>query len=295
VREYWKGDAPVTELTPRICASGDMFNHQGRRPWASVNFITAHDGFTLNDVVTYNDKHNDANGEENRDGTNDNRSWNCGVEGPSDDPEIEALRARQARNMMATLLLAQGTPMMLAGDEFGRTQDGNNNAYCQDNPISWLNWEIEEKGTELTGFVRKLTKLRRDYPILRRGRFLTGTYNEELGVKDVMWINANGTEMTTAEWSDTSMRCFGMMMDGRAQPTGIRRRGDDATVLLIMNSHHDMVLFSLPKTSGGASWTRFIDTNLSNDADQDVFMAGATYEVTGRSLLVFVLQPKTEL
>ncbi len=291
VREFWKGDAPVSALAPRLCASSDLFNHQGRRPWACVNFITAHDGFTLNDVVTYNDKHNAANGEDNRDGSNDNRSWNCGAEGPTDDPEINRLRARQLRNMLGTLLLSQGTPMLLAGDEFARTQDGNNNAYCQDNEISWFNWEIAEKGAALTQFVRKLTKLRRDYPILRRSRFFTGENNEELGFKDVTWINPNGSEMTQEDWSDGLMRCFGMMMDGRAQPTGIHRRGDDATVLLVMNSHHDLVVFTLPECPGGCEWVRLVDTNLDDDAEEAVLGCGDTYDVTGRSLLAFMLKP----
>ncbi len=292
VREFWKGESQVSMLAPRLCASGDLFNHQGRRPWACVNFVTAHDGFTLNDVVTYNDKHNEANGEDNKDGSNDNRSWNCGAEGPTDDAEINRLRARQLRNMLGTLLLSQGTPMLLAGDEFGRTQQGNNNAYCQDNEISWLNWDIAEKGEALIGFVRKLIKLRRDYPILRRGRFFTGDNNEELGVKDVTWINANGAEMTGEDWSDGLMRCFGMMMDGRAQPTGIRRRGDDATVLVVLNSHHDVVVFTLPECPGGREWVRLVDTNLDDDAEQDVFACGDDYDVTGRSLLAFMLKPE---
>ena len=180
-------------------------------------------------MVTYNEKHNEANGEDNNDGSNNNRSWNCGVEGPTDDPDINLFRQRQIRNMLATLLLSQGTPMMLAGDEFGRTQQGNNNAYCQDSPISWLNWEIEEKGKHLIEFVKQLTTLRHKFPILRRNRWLTGWYDEELGVKDLTWINANGHEMEDQHWGDGNMKCFGMLIDGRAQPTGIHKRGEDAT------------------------------------------------------------------
>ena len=201
-----------------------------------MNFITAHDGFTLNDLVSYNDKHNEANGEDNQDGHADNRSWNYGVEGPTEDEAVNALRSRQTRNFLATLLLSQGTPMLLAGDEFARTQNGNNNAYCQDNEISWVDWDITEKGQSLIRFVQRLTALRHKYPILRRSRFLTGDYNEELGVKDVTWINASGTEMKPEEWGDTNMRCFGMLMDGRAQPTGIRQRGEDATLLMVLNA-----------------------------------------------------------
>jgi isoamylase len=252
--------------------------------------VTAHDGFTLNDLVTYNDKHNEANGEDNNDGSNDNRSWNCGVEGPSNDADISALRLRQIKNILATLLLSQGTPMLLAGDEFGRTQGGNNNAYCQDSEISWLNWELVEKGQSLIRFVQKLIALRHKYPILHRSRFFTGEYNEELDVKDVTWINANGSEMQNEEWSDTEMRCFGMVMDGRAQPTGISKRGEDATMLLVVNSHHDLVEFTLPQVAGGKQWAREIDTNLPEGEGEAVCVSGETYGVTGRSLLLFSLR-----
>jgi isoamylase len=285
VRDFWKGEASAAALVPRLCASGDLFDKQGRKPQACVNFITAHDGFTLNDIVTYNDKHNEANGEDGKDGSSDNRSWNCGVEGPSDDPEIEALRARQIRNMLTTLLLAQGTPMMLAGDEFGRTQQGNNNAYCQDSDISWVNWEIEEKGRDLIAFVKTLTWLRHRYPILRRTRFLTGAYNEELGVKDVTWINTSGEEMDDAQWGDEGMKCFGMLIDGRAQATGIKKRGGDATMLLVFNGAPDGVNFTIPDTLGGEGWKMVLDTNIPEGSDSK-FNTGDVYTITGRSVLV---------
>lgn len=291
VRDFWRGEAPVTALTPRLCASGDLFNHSGRRAWACVNFITAHDGFTLNDLVTYNEKHNEANGEDNKDGTSDNRSWNCGAEGPTDDAAINELRGRQMRNMLATLILSQGTPMLLAGDEFGRTQEGNNNAYCQDNKISWLDWDIKEKGQALIRFTQKLTRLRHQYPILRRTRFLTGEYNEELGVKDVSWINANGAEMQIENWGDASMKCFGMLMDGRAQVTGIRKRGQDATLLVVINGYHDAVGFHLPESPGGKGWELLADTNQPDLETNPDFAFGQDYQVTGRSFLVFSLQP----
>jgi glycogen operon protein len=289
VRDFWKGEASVSAIAPRLCASRDMFDHQGRRPWACVNFITAHDGFTLNDLVTYNDKHNEANGEDNKDGSSDNRSWNCGIEGPTADAEINALRERQLRNMLATLLLSQGTPMLVAGDEFGRTQQGNNNAYCQDSDISWLNWHFEEKGESLVRFVTKLTRLRRRYPILRRNRFLTGDFNEELGVRDVTWINANGKQMSQEDWSDGNMRCFGMILDGRAQATGLRQRGQDATILVVFNAHHDMVRVTLPECAGGTEWKLLIDTNVA-DKEEGSFETGEEYGVTARSLLVFALE-----
>jgi glycogen operon protein len=289
VRDYWKGSAPAAKLAPRLCASDDIFNRRGRKPWASVNFVTAHDGFTLNDLVRYNEKHNEANGEGNSDGTSDNRSWNCGVEGPTVDPAIEALRARQMRNMLATLLLSHGTPLMVAGDEFGRTQQGNNNAYCQDNAISWVNWIHDAKAESLIRFVRALTAIRRDYPIFRRSRFLTGRVDEELGVKDVTWINASGAEMRDEDWSDQKMFCFGMLTDGRAQPTGIARPGEDVTALLVLNAFYDIVRFTLPDCAGGSHWSKLIDTNLADRSEPARFEFGAAYDVTGRSLLLFTL------
>ena len=290
VRAFWKGDVGASALSTRLVASPDLFDRLGRKPSACVNFVTAHDGFTLNDIVTYNDKHNEANGEDNRDGGSDNRSWNCGAEGPTDDPEINRLRERQIRNFLATLLLSQGTPMLLAGDEFGRTQNGNNNAYCQDTEISWLNWNISEKGKSLIEFVQRLTKLRHKYPILRRNRFLTGQYVEEVGVKDVTWINANGSEMAPEHWQDGRMACFGMLLDGRAQATGIRKSSMDATLLLVINSHSDLVEFILPECYGGMHWSLLVDTNVADSSEKGTFDPGAKYGVTARSLLLFVLR-----
>ncbi len=213
----WRAASPLRAITSTGAAG---------RPWASVNLITAHDGFTLNDLVSYNERHNEANGEDNNDGHSDNRSWNCGVEGPTDDAEVRALRERQKRNLLATLLFSQGTPMLLAGDEFGRTQQGNNNAYCQDNEISWVDWEaIDDDGRALIAFVRKLTTLRHALPVLRRGRFLTGETDEELQVKDVKWLSPAGVELTSEQWDDPAMRCFGLVIDGRAKASGIRRAG----------------------------------------------------------------------
>jgi glycogen operon protein len=293
VRDYWRGEAPASALAPRLCASGDLFNHRGRKPWACVNFITAHDGFTLNDLVTYNDKHNEANGEDNQDGHSDNRSWNCGAEGPTDDKEIIALRERQKRNLLATLLLSQGTPMMLAGDEFGRTQQGNNNAYCQDNAISWVDWNYGERGAALLSFTKRLIELRHRYPVLRRTRFLTGERNEALDVKDVTWMNASGAEMQDKDWQDGNMRAFGMLIDGRAQTSGIKRRGSDATLLLVFNAHHDLVRYTLPHCNGGGTWKLLIDSNAPDETEPGVFECGQVYDVTARSLLLFVLDPAT--
>ena len=288
VRDFWRGEASVAALAPRLCASPEEYNHSGRRSWACVNFITAHDGFTLNDVVSYDGKHNEANGEDGKDGSDDNRSWNCGIEGETDDPEILALRERQIRNFLATLLLSKGTPMLLAGDEFARTQGGNNNAYCQDSEIGWLDWNIQEKGEGLIAFTRKLTALRRRFPVLHRARFLSGKIDEELGVKDVTWVNPAGLEMEPAEWEDTSARCLGMMIDGRARATALRRRGEDETLLLIFNAWHDLINFTLPETADAEGWERLIDTN-APDASDERFAVGATYQVTGRSVVVFRL------
>jgi len=291
VRDFWRAETSIAALTPRLCASSDLFNHGGRRAWASVNFITAHDGFTLNDWASYNDKHNEANGEDNKDGSSSNRSWNCGVEGPTDDKAIVVLRERQKRNMLATLLFSQGTPMMLGGDEFGRTQRGNNNAYCQDSDISWFDWNLGDDANRLLAFTKRLIKLRQSYPALRRSRFLTGQFDEGLGIKDVTWINASGQEMRDADWKNPWMKCFGMMLDGRAQKTGIKRRGDDKTVLLVMNSWEGPVGFTLPTSDASESWSLLIDTNMPDAASEELFKAGSAYEVTGRSLLLFAVSP----
>jgi isoamylase len=288
VRDYWKGDASASAVAHRLCASADIFNRLGRRPSASVNFITAHDGFTLADVVSYNEKHNEANGEGNNDGTSANRSWNCGAEGPSDEPEIKVLRERQIRNMLATLLLSQGTPMLVAGDEFERTQAGNNNAYCQDNPVSWVNWELADKNRALLDFVRRLCALRTKYPVLRRNRFLTGSYDEELEIMDLKWINASGAEMAPEEWGDQRMKCFGMLMDGRARPTGLRQRGAEAAMLILFNSHHDLVNFALPEYPDGESWDRILDTHVGNEEVAYKGKTGDVYGVTGRSLVLLI-------
>ena len=296
VRSFWKGDdGKAAELASRLAGSGDLFNKRGRKPWASVNFITAHDGFTLHDLVSYNDKHNEANGENSKDGTSNNLSWNCGAEGPTDRAEINQLRERQKRNMLATLLLSQGTPMLVAGDEFGRTQKGNNNAYCQDNEISWVDWEgITEDGRALMAFAGELVRLRQSLPILRRARFLTAEYNPDLEVKDVTWINAAGTEMQQAGWADGNMRCFGMLIDGRAQTSGIKRRASDVTMLIVVNAYHDVVKFTLPVFVGGDQWMTLIDTNDPQRGESPTHKTGEVYEITGRSLLLFAAMTSGE-
>jgi isoamylase len=290
VRDFWRGEASAKALAPRLCASPDKFNFRGRKSWASVNFIVAHDGFTLHDLVSYNDKHNEANGEDNKDGSSGNRSWNCGAEGPTDDPEIRALRLRQMRNFLATLLLSQGLQMVCAGDEFGRTQKGNNNAYCQDSEISWVDWNFDEDQQRQHAFFRRLTGLFHRYPVLRRSRFFTGQPLRDSKVKDVTWIDANGEEMSAETWNNDLTRCFGMLLDGRAPVSGVKQTGEDVTLLLVFNGHHDVVKFTMPECEACAGWNLLIDTN-DPDLPAKRFDVGAVYEVTGRSLLVFDRAP----
>ncbi|WP_213880131.1 glycogen debranching protein GlgX [Pseudomonas sp. dw_358] len=290
VRAFWKGDdGQLADFAGRMTGSGEMFDQRGRRPYSSVNFVTAHDGFTLRDLVSYNHKHNEENDENNQDGTNNNVSWNHGVEGPTGDPQINALRLRQMRNFFATLLFSQGTPMMVAGDEFARTQNGNNNAYCQDSEIGWVNWALDAEGESLLKFVQRLVKLRMAYPILRRNRFLVGEYNEAIGVKDVTWLAPDANEMTTEQWEESHGRCLGMLLDGRAQPSGILRPGADATLLLIVNAHHDVVNFTLPEVPEGQYWNCLVDTNRPGFKGNEHLAFGSHFMVTGRSLLLMEL------
>jgi glycogen operon protein len=295
IRAFWRGDAwQLPRLASRLSGSSDIFNHSGRKPWASVQYAASHDGFTLQDVVSYDHRHNLPNGENNKDGHEPNYSMNFGVEGYTADPTIVAARNRQKRNLLATAILAIGTPMLLMGDECSRTQYGNNNAYCQDNEILWVNWEIDENGRSLIRFVSRITALRRRLPILRRGRFLTDAHNEELDIKELTWVNAGGGEMAPADWEDGA-QCFGLMLDGRAPPTGLNKRGEDATILMIFNGWHDMVEFTLPSQGGSDQhWTLMIDTHLSEGAEGQenrTFKFGQAYAVTGRSFWLFALVP----
>ena len=292
VRGYWNGPATAETLAPALCASSRIFNNRGRRPWASVNFVTAHDGFTLHDLVSYEAKRNEANGEDNRDGTDHNHSWNCGVEGPTDDAAIRSLRRRQMRNCLATLLLSQGTPMLLGGDEFGRSQRGNNNTYCQDDAISWFDWNLDASGREQIEFVRRLTSLRRSYPVLRRERFLAIDYDEELGVRDVTWIDSLGLELRAEDWP--AHKCFGMLIDGRAQAQGAHVLGHETTVFIIFNSHHEDVSFALPECLGGRAWNRLLDTDTAGVAESR-YRFGDPYFVAARSVVLFELQTDPEV
>jgi glycogen operon protein len=284
VRSFWRGDAGAGDLSPRLCASADAMNHHGRKPWASVNFVTAHDGFTLQDLVSYNDKHNEANGWAGTDGTNDNRSSNCGVEGPTGDPAIAGLRRQQMRNMLATVLFAQGTPMLLAGDEFGRTQSGNNNAYCQDNETSWIDWESAAKERELTDFVRALIAVRHRIPLLRQNRYLTGEPTDGgqgiPGIKDVTWLSASGAELTDEQWRDRGVRCFGMSLHGR----------DGSTCLLIMNGGDEGAAWTLPCST--CAWSVVIDTSQPTAGTHALATAPTTtIDLPPHSLLLLEAQP----
>ena len=249
-------------MRPALTGSSDFFEKRGRRPWASVNFITAHDGFTLNDLVSYNDKHNEANGENNQDGHSNNHSWNHGVEGPTDDPKIKALRERQKRNLLATLLFSQGTPMILAGDEFGNTQHGNNNAYCQNSEIAWINWdEIDDDGYSLIEFVRQTVALRQSHPLLGLPKFLHGHEDSDLGVKDITWITPAGTEKSPEQWQDPMARCVGMLLDGRVAPGLQQQKGKPGDILMmVVNSYHEDLPFTVPSVPGVVGWQTLLDT-----------------------------------
>ena len=273
VRRFWRGDpGQLPDLATRLSGSADVFNRLGRRTWASVNFVTAHDGFTLRDLVSYNHKHNEANLEDNRDGQDDNLSWNGGVEGSTDDREINRLRQQRQRNFLATLLLSQGVPMLVAGDEFGRSQNGNNNAYCQDNEISWVDWEgIDNAGRSLLGFVRALIRLRREHIVFHRNRFFHSRAIPGTDVQDVLWLRADGREMTEDDWRDGERRALGVRLSGEAGLIHLTERGEqepDDTFLLLFNGGLQEVAFPLPGLGGQSQgWRLLFDTARDNGGD----------------------------
>jgi glycogen operon protein len=292
MRAYWKGDGGVIgEFALRLTGSSDLYNRSSRRPYASINYIASHDGFTLHDLVSYNHKHNEANGEENRDGHDNNLSWNCGVEGPTDDPAVHALRERQKRNMLATLLLSQGVPMLLAGDELGRTQGGNNNAYCQDNATSWVNWTPDEARTRLAEFVRRLIAIRRAHPAFRRRDFFQGRPLHGSLAKDVAWLKPDGTEMSDHEWEHDFARCLGVYLAGEGL-TETDERGQpvtDRNFIVLFNAHHEAIEFRLPGQAGASRWFALFDTAHGDGlASNGTFDAGGTYPLQGRSLALLV-------
>jgi len=297
MRSFWRGDESDTkELAYRLSGSSDLYQHNGRRPSASINFITAHDGFTLNDLVSYNEKHNEANGENNMDGESHNISWNCGVEGPTDDPEINALRERQKRNFLATLLLSQGVPMICGGDEYGRTQYGNNNAYCQDNEISWFNWRWNDANQELFDFTRKLIQTRHDFPVLHRRKFFQGRRIRGTDIRDIRWIRPDGEDMTEEEWSDSRVRVLGMLLNGQLMDE-YNERGErikDDVVLLLLNGYWEDIPFQIPGKEDEPAWEVLVDTDDPLGEEERTYPCGEHINLKGRSL-VLLRQPKTSL
>lgn len=295
VRAYWKGHGGlIGDLGYRLTGSSDLYAHNGRRPYASINFITAHDGFTLRDLVSYERKRNEENGEENRDGSDNNLSWNCGEEGPSEDLQVVALRARQQRNLLATLLLSQGVPMLVAGDESGRTQLGNNNAYCQDNATSWLNWTLSAEDSDLLDFVTLVVRVRREHPAFRRRSFFHANRSHD-GARNVLWFGPDGLEMSDLEWNQGFARCLGMYLAGDAIGE-LDRRGApvvDDDFLLLINAHHGEIPFILPGFRSHMRWQIAIDTSQSIAPAPDTrrFAPGDAFQLQGRSL-VLLLQPQ---
>jgi isoamylase len=281
VRDFWHGQGSVGEFAQRLTGSADLYQSNGRDPFASINFVTAHDGFTLRDLVSYDRKHNEANGEGNRDGSDDNRSWNHGAEGPTEDPAVLAARARQQRNFLATLFLSQGTPMLLGGDELGRTQGGNNNAWCQDNEISWFDWESADR--ELLEFARRVIVLRREHPVFRRASFLSGDASYS-GLPDVWWFRPDGRRMTQRDWGNPAMRTLGVFLNGaeiRARTTRGERIEDDS-FLLLLNAQAEPVVFTLPARRFGARWE--VELATGEDVPGQPVGARALVTVQERSL-----------
>jgi glycogen operon protein len=293
VRDFWRGqEQGLGEFANRFTGSSDLYQEDGRRPFASVNFVTAHDGFTLSDLVSYNDKHNEANGEDNNDGTTDNRSWNCGVEGPTDDETVNALRAQQRRNLLFTLLTSQGIPMLLGGDEMGRTQGGNNNAYCQDNEISWFDWENVDH--DMAAFTSRLVALRLAHPVLHRRDFFHGRAIHGQDVADLNWFNISGDEMTDQEWSEGYAKSLMVFLNGDGIPY-MGQRGEpvrDESMLILFNAYHEPLPFTLPGLDFGESWEVFVDTAMWDVPEpRPVAAAKTTVEVAGRSAQLLIRVP----
>jgi len=293
VRGFWKGDeGRIGEMSYRLTGSPDLYQHDGRRPYASINFATSHDGFTLNDLVSYNEKHNELNGDGNNDGDNSNLSWNCGAEGPTDDPQINAVRERQRRNFLTTLFLSQGVPMLLGGDEWGRTQKGNNNAYCQDNEISWFDWRHDEKQKQFLEFTRKLIWFREAHPVFRRPKFFQGRRIRGSEIRDVMWFNPGGSEMSDEEWASPFVRCVGMLLSGDTVDV-VNFEGEpirDDTFLLLMNAHYEAIPFVLPGQEN-LEWELILDTMDPNGflAEPRKFASGEDVDIAGRACCLLQL------
>ena len=289
VRDFWRGEpGALAEFAYRITGSSDLYEFSGRRPFASVNFITAHDGFTLHDLVSYNVKHNEANGEDNKDGENHNRSWNCGVEGPTDHLEIVALREQQKRNMLTTMLISQGVPMLVYGDELGRSQRGNNNAYCQDNAVSWVDWSQAREDWTLIEFTTQVTRLRRDHAVFRRRRFFQGQPVKRSALDDIAWFTPAGEEMSNQDWDTAYVRSVIMFLNGQGIPDHDARgqRVTDDSFLVFFNGHHETIGFRLPDSSYGESWEVCVDTAAPMAADERYAKARGEMQVDARSIII---------
>jgi isoamylase len=290
VRDFWRGEpATLGEFASRLTGSADLYEHSARRPVASINFVTAHDGFTLRDLVSYNEKHNEANGEDNRDGESHNRSWNCGHEGPSDDPEVNALRARQQRNFLATLLLSQGVPMISHGDEVGRTQLGNNNGFCQDNELTWIDWKNLD--VDLLAFTRYVSSLRHDHPVFRRRRFFDGLpvgRRGRKGLPDIAWLRPDGSQMTKQDWGSGFGRAVAVFLNGQgiADRDGRGERVVDDSFVLCFSAHHEHIQFMLPPASYGRNWQVVLDTMNPDVGDEQVLRYRQRVDVGPRALVV---------
>ncbi|MGW2346446.1 glycogen debranching protein GlgX [Streptomyces sp. NPDC001661] len=297
VRDAWRArDRTLAEFASRLTGSADLYQHERRRPRASINFITAHDGFTLRDLVSYNEKHNEDNGEHNHDGESDNRSWNCGREGPTDDPGVLSLRARQQRNLLATLMLSQGVPMLSHGDELGRTQRGNNNAYCQDNELTWVDWNLDDERASLLAFTRDLIELRTAHRVLRRRRFFRGEApaGHDHGLPDLVWLRPDATEMTEEDWHRPDAHALAAFLNGDAmvERDSLGERAVDDSFLFLFNFYWDAMEFQLPDASHGVSWTTRIDTAQADGVpDESEFKAEATVRLEAHSLLVLSHRP----
>jgi glycogen operon protein len=288
VRRFWKGDGGTTsELATRLSGSSDLYQDDGRKPYASINFITCHDGFTLDDLVSYNEKHNDANGEENRDGANDNNSWNCGAEGPTDDPKIIELRQRQKRNLMSSLMLSVGVPMMLGGDEIGHGQKGNNNTYCQDNELTWLGWELDEHQRQFLEFTKKLIFIRTTQPVFQRRKFFIGRAIRGSDIKDISFLSPSGEEMSDGDWNAGFVKCLAIRLAGDLI-NDETERGEPIvgeTLLILLNGHWEPITFKLPTTERGHLWERLLDTADTGPEGRS-FEGGGEYPLQERSLVV---------
>jgi len=300
VRRFWKGDdQTAAEFATRLTGSSDLYESSGRRPHASINFITAHDGFTLNDLVSYNEKHNEANGEESRDGESNNASWNCGAEGPTEDEAINQLREKQKRNFLSTLVLSQGVPMIVAGDEMGRTQKGNNNAYCQDSDISWMNWNLSERDSKLLEFTQKMVAFAQNQPVLHRRKFFHGRSIRGSAIKDLMWFEPSGSEMSDDAWNAPFVRCLGVLFSGDSMDEmdeqGRIIRGD--TFLFLMNAHHEALSFKLPLIPELKEWELIFDTasgEIHQGEGGPIIASDSSYDLKDRSLAVLRLRVRTD-